>query len=58
MTTVLVSHPSYAMHEMPRGHPERVDRILAVEQTLADPAFDDLHRLEAIEAPEEAIDVT
>ncbi|MDQ0470609.1 histone deacetylase family protein [Labrys wisconsinensis] len=55
MTTLLVSHPAYTRHETPRGHPERIDRILAVEQTLADPAFDDLLRLEAPEAPLEAI---
>jgi len=50
MTTLLVTHPSYARHETPIGHPERVDRILAVERALADPPFDALTRIQAPEA--------
>ena len=34
-------------HETPRGHPERVERILAVRSALADPAFDALFREDA-----------
>jgi acetoin utilization deacetylase AcuC-like enzyme len=56
MTTLLVSHPAFAQHEMPRGHPERVERILAVEQALAAPEFASLMRKEAPEAAMEAIE--
>jgi acetoin utilization deacetylase AcuC-like enzyme len=56
MTTLLVTHPAYACHETPRGHPERVDRILAVETALASPAFEALEREEAPEATFEAIE--
>jgi acetoin utilization deacetylase AcuC-like enzyme len=55
MTTLLVSHPGFARHETPRGHPERVDRILAVEQALSGPAFETLRRMQAPEAPIEAV---
>jgi acetoin utilization deacetylase AcuC-like enzyme len=55
MTTLLVEHRAFARHETPRGHPERVDRILAVEAALAQPAFVDLVREEAPLAPLEAV---
>jgi acetoin utilization deacetylase AcuC-like enzyme len=55
MTTLLVSHPAFARHETPRGHPERIDRILAVEAALAQPSFADLLREEAVLAPLEAV---
>ncbi|MBU8899481.1 histone deacetylase family protein [Corallococcus sp. M34] len=50
MTTLLVTHPAYARHEPPARHPERVDRILAVENALADPLFAPLMRIQAPEA--------
>lgn len=56
MTTLLVTHPAYARHETPRGHPERVDRILAVESVLAAPVFDALERVQAPEAAIEAVE--
>jgi acetoin utilization deacetylase AcuC-like enzyme len=56
MSTLLVTHPAYSRHETPRGHPERVDRILAVEAMLADPVFDALERQLAPEASLEAIE--
>lgn len=55
MTTLLVAHPAFARHETPRGHPERVDRILAVEAALGQPAFAHLGREEAPLAPLEAV---
>jgi acetoin utilization deacetylase AcuC-like enzyme len=55
MATLLVSHPAFARHETPRGHPERTDRILAVGSALADPAFAALVRMEAPEASLEAV---
>lgn len=56
MTTLLVTHPAYARHETPRGHPERVDRILAVEAVLATPLFEGLERVQAPEASIEMIE--
>ena len=34
MTTLLFTHPSSLRHVTPNGHPERVDRIKAVNQIL------------------------
>lgn len=47
MTTLLVSQPNFADHRTPPGHPERADRILAVEEALARSQFDPLIRREA-----------
>ena len=47
MTTLLFTHPSSLRHVTPNGHPERVDRIKAVNQILANPHFNDLARREA-----------
>jgi acetoin utilization deacetylase AcuC-like enzyme len=45
MTTLVFSHPSCLAHETPPGHPERVDRIRAVNSVLASPALKGfLHR--------------
>jgi acetoin utilization deacetylase AcuC-like enzyme len=35
MTTLLLTHPSSLDHLTPPGHPERPDRIRAVNQVLA-----------------------
>jgi acetoin utilization deacetylase AcuC-like enzyme len=56
MATLLVSHHSSSRHETPRGHPERVDRILAVLQALADPRFSALLREDAPAATREQIE--
>lgn len=50
MTTLLISHPSSLRHVTPPGHPERADRIRAVEQALEDERFALLQRVEAPEA--------
>ena len=50
MATLVLTHPASRWHETPRGHPERVDRIAAVEQALSAPAFADLRRAEAPQA--------
>jgi acetoin utilization deacetylase AcuC-like enzyme len=50
MTTLIVTHPAFARHETPRGHPERVDRILAVERALAAERFGSALREVAPEA--------
>ena len=47
MTTLLVSQPNFADHVTPQGHPERADRIRAVEEALARPRFDALMRRNA-----------
>ena len=44
MTTLLVSQPNYADHVTPPGHPERIERIRAVNEALADPRFAPLER--------------
>ena len=48
MTTLLVSQPNFADHVTPQGHPERADRIRAVEEALGRPRFDRLVRREAV----------
>lgn len=55
MTTALFSHPASLEHVTPEGHPERVDRIVAIERALSDPAFDALDRREAPLAAREAL---
>lgn len=47
MTTLLIHHDAFSNHVTPTGHPERVDRILTVNETLAEPAFQALTREEA-----------
>ncbi len=39
MTTLLVSHPAALDHLMPLGHPERADRIRAIEHALEQERF-------------------
>jgi acetoin utilization deacetylase AcuC-like enzyme len=47
MTTLLFTHPSSLRHVTPNGHPERIDRIKAVNQILGSAHFRDLVRREA-----------
>ncbi len=47
MSTALISHPACFDHVTPPGHPERVDRLRAVEAALAGDAFLMLTRVEA-----------
>jgi acetoin utilization deacetylase AcuC-like enzyme len=47
MTTLLLSHAACLNHLMPPGHPERPDRLRAVERALEDEKFKDLLREEA-----------
>ncbi len=47
MPTLLIHHAAALDHQTPPGHPERADRIRAVEKALADPAFAALRREEA-----------
>lgn len=47
MATLLYTHSSSLAHVTPEGHPERVDRIRAINQILANPHFNELIRREA-----------
>jgi len=49
MTTLLLTHRASLDHLTPPGHPERPDRIRAVDQVLAEGRFDRLVREEAPE---------
>jgi acetoin utilization deacetylase AcuC-like enzyme len=47
MSTLLVTHPACLNHLTPAGHPERPDRLRAVEQALEQEQFQHLARAEA-----------
>ena len=55
MATALFTHPSSLLHVTPEGHPERVDRMRAVNRVLASSHFKDLVRHEAGPASDEMI---
>ncbi len=44
MTTRLYTHPIYLEHLTPAGHPERPDRLRAIERVLDEPEFEGLDR--------------
>ena len=44
MTTLLITHPSCVAHEMGEGHPERPDRLRAIERILEGETFQLLAR--------------
>ena len=47
MATVLITHPSFVDHNTGPYHPERPDRMRAIDKALANDAFKDLVRKEA-----------
>ncbi|MDX3810138.1 histone deacetylase family protein [Bosea thiooxidans] len=47
MTTLLITHPAGLLHATPIGHPERPDRLRAVERALEEERFTPLIRVEA-----------
>jgi len=47
MTTLLLTHPDCSEHLVPAGHPERPERLAAIEEALADPRFAKLKREKA-----------
>ncbi len=47
MTTLLITHPACLRHLVPPGHPERPDRLRAVEHALSEERFQRLIRIEA-----------
>jgi len=44
MTTLLLTHPSFLEHDTGLGHPERPDRMRAIDKALAHDSFNDLKR--------------
>jgi acetoin utilization deacetylase AcuC-like enzyme len=55
MSTLLVTHSACLNHLTPAGHPERPDRLRAIEHALEDEKFQSLARAEAPRAEIEAI---
>jgi acetoin utilization deacetylase AcuC-like enzyme len=55
MSTLLLSHPACLDHQTGSGHPERPDRLRAVEQALEDERFQTLAREQAPRAPLEIV---
>src|SRR5260370_3206164 len=47
MTTLLVTHPACLDHLTPAGHPERPDRLRAIDRALEDGSFQTLAREQA-----------
>jgi acetoin utilization deacetylase AcuC-like enzyme len=47
MSTLLLHHDVFTEHAPPEGHPERPDRMRAVERILSHPHFEELRREEA-----------
>lgn len=55
MVTALIGHPASLGHDTGPGHPERAERIRAIENALSDEAFSSLRRLAAPRGGMEAI---
>ncbi|TGQ91284.1 histone deacetylase family protein [Mesorhizobium sp. M8A.F.Ca.ET.208.01.1.1] len=55
MATRLYTHPVFLEHITPPGHPERPDRLRAIERVLDDEAFAALDRVEAPQGDEATI---
>jgi len=55
MSTLLITHPAGYDHLTPLGHPERPDRLRAVERALEDERFQTLAREQAPTVPFETI---
>ena len=47
MSTLLISHPAFLEHLTPLGHPERPDRLRAIERALEAEKFQTLERSQA-----------
>ncbi len=47
MATLLITHPCFIKHDTGPGHPERADRMRAIDKILAHDVFKDLMREEA-----------
>ncbi len=55
MTTLLITHPASLDHLMPSGHPERPDRLRAIDRALEDERFQSLLRVQAPAAEADTI---
>jgi acetoin utilization deacetylase AcuC-like enzyme len=55
MTTRLYEHSVFLQHQVPEGHPERPDRLRALNAALEHPHFASLDRVEAKIANEDAV---
>ena len=55
MVTRLYTHPVFLEHITPPGHPERPDRLRAIERALQEQEFERLDRVEAPEGDEDTI---
>ena len=55
MATLVIAHPACLDHLTPPGHPERPDRLRAIEQALTDAQFQQLIRAEAPAASSDTI---
>src|ERR687898_1707064 len=55
MSTLLLTHPACLDHLTPAGHPERPDRLRAIERALEQEKFADLVREQAPAAELETI---
>jgi len=55
MPTLLITHPACLDHQTPPGHPERPERLRAIDRALEDERFQTLIRVEAPAASLETI---
>jgi acetoin utilization deacetylase AcuC-like enzyme len=55
MSTLLITHPACLDHQTPPGHPERPERLRAIDRALEDERFQTLIRVEAPAASLETI---
>jgi acetoin utilization deacetylase AcuC-like enzyme len=55
MTTLLITHPAGLNHLTPLGHPERPDRLRALDEVFGEERFQMLQRVEAPSVPLETI---
>jgi len=55
LTTIVLEHPIFAEHEVPSGHPERPERVTAIERRLSGNGFAGLVRAQAEAATPEQI---
>ena len=55
MTTLLITHQASLNHLTPSGHPERPDRLRAIDRVLEDEKFQSLIRVQAPAADADAI---
>jgi len=56
MTTLYITHDAFLAHDTGEWHPERPDRLRAINQALSQERFQNLHHLEAPPATREQIE--